>query len=218
MKKQGIYYPIVLFMLLLLTILFTEKNIYLAPNLNVNAGLIIYPFTFLLVVLMYKKYNMKYVRKTLYSSFILLFCFYLLMTILNTIDGITSSQIITNSLRNIFTPNSLTINNKFIYYPNIAVLLTFTVVYFISHFIFITVYEAIEGTTNHLIAFILSIMIGFTLDQILFTPLSNIPRIIDNTLSYKSLIEIMTANFIVVIFSSVLMLFIYAIAHKKVTS
>ncbi len=216
MKKDGICYPIVLFILLLLTMMFANKYVYLAPNLNVSESMLIYPFTFLIVALMYKKYNMRYVRKTLFIGFILIIIFYLLMSIFNTIDGITSSNEIANSLREIFTPFSFTISDKFIYYPDIALLLTFTVIYFISHFIFITIYEAIEGITNHLIGFILSIMIGFTLDRILFVPLSNIPYIIDGTLSYESLIELMTANFITLIFSSLIILGIYAIAYKKV--
>ena len=215
MKKSNINYSIILFMLLLLTSIFLEKYIYIAHNLNVNVGLLVYQFTFFLLIIMYNKNNIKYSKQCLFSSFILLLVFYLIASILNTIDSVTSSQVISNSLREIFTPNSFIIGSKFIYYPNISIILTFAVIYFISHYIFITIYEALLSISNNLIAFILSLLIGFILDQLLFVPLASIPHLMDGTLQYNELIKLMTGNFIIVIFSSVLMLIIYSIAYKK---
>ena len=215
MKKENVYFPTILFILLLISIIFSQKYVYIAPNLSINAGILIYPFTFLTLAVMYKNFNIKYVKQNIFASFILLFIFYLLVSIINSIDSITSTELISDNLRNIFTPNHFTIFKKFVYYPDITLLLTFSVIYFITHYIFITIYEATISVTNHLIAFILAILIGFILDQLLFVPLSNIPRLIDGTLKYQELIKLMTANFIIVIFSSIIMLFIYSITCKK---
>ncbi len=216
MKRNEIYFSIILFLLVLLSFIFIPKTIYLAPKLNISVGVLIYPFTFLVLVLMFKKNNVNYVKESLGATVILLLVFYLLLTILNSIDSVVSSQFISDSLRNVFTPNHLTVGNTFIYYPNIMLLFTYSLVFFITHYIFITIYEAIEGITSYPIAFILAILISFILDQLLFTPLSSLPLLIDKGMNYKQLIELMTANFIIVIFTSVIMLFIYAIAYKKV--
>ncbi len=215
MKKYNLYYPLISYILLLVSIIFSQKHIYIAPNLNISASLLIYPLTFLFMVITYKKLSIKYVKQNIYVNFILLLLFYFLVSILNSLDSIISTELISDNLRNIFTPNSFTLFSKFFYYPDLANLLSFSVIYFISHFIFITIYEVIEGYSNYLLAFILSILIGFILDQLLYVPLSNIPRLLDGTLIYQELIRLMTANFIIVIFSSVIMLIVYIVAYKK---
>ena len=50
MKNIKNYYSIILFSILLLSLIFIEKYIYIAPNLNINSSLLIYPFSFLLLM------------------------------------------------------------------------------------------------------------------------------------------------------------------------
>lgn len=214
-KVKNNYLMIILFILLLLTIIFINKEVYLAPNMNVNLGLFIYPFTFLLLILIYNKFNIKIAKETIYINFLMILLFYFLVSILNTLDSITSSQVISDNLRNVFTPKYFAINNLIFYYPNLVFLLSYSVTYFICHYIFITIYEAIESSSNYIIGFILALLISFTLNQMIFTPIVNIPNLIDGTMVYKDLIILMTGNFIVVIFSSILLLFIYALIYKK---
>ena len=215
MKKLINYYPIILFIIILLSMVFMEKYINIAPNLNINTSLLIYPFSFLLLISIYEQKGIKYTKQNLFYCFILLLLFYLIASILNSLDSITSSKIITDNLREIFTPNNFIINSKFFYYPKLEFLLTFSVIFFISHYIFITIYEAVLDITYDIIAFILSLLIGFILDQLLFVPLSNITNLINQTLIYEDLIKLMTANFIMVIFTSIIMLGIYSFKHIK---
>ena len=79
MKKVSLYFPTILFILLLISIIFSQKYVYIAPNLSINAGILIYPFTFLTLTIMYKRFNIKYVKQNIFASFILLFIFYLLV-------------------------------------------------------------------------------------------------------------------------------------------
>ena len=215
MKKIINYYPIILFMITLLSLIFMEKYLHIAPNLNINSSLIIYPFSFLILTTIYHHKGIKYTKQTIFFTFLFLLLFYFMMTILNSIEGITSSKNITDSLRTIFTPNSFTIDSKFIYYPKLEIVLTFSLVYFISHYIFITIYEATLDVTYNIIAFILSLLIGFILDELLFIPLSNLSNLINKTMIYEDLIKLMTANFIMVIFSSIIIFFIYSLRHIK---
>jgi len=216
MKKSYVNnYGIVTFMLLLISFIFINKFIYIAPNLNINIGLLIYPFTFLFLVLMYNKYGMKNAKEVIYLNFIILLIFYVIVSLLNTIDAITSSEIISENLRNIFTPNYFNISNFYIYYPDMAKLLTFSLVYFLTHYIFIITYEAIEGYSNYFLGFTLAMFIGFIIDQMLYIPLTNIKNLMEHSINYQELIRMMTASFITVIFTSVLMLIIYVLIKKR---
>jgi uncharacterized PurR-regulated membrane protein YhhQ (DUF165 family) len=191
--------------------------LYIAPNLNISEGLLIYPFTFLLLVLIYDKKGIKEAKQSVFCNFLLLLIFYLIMSVLNTLDATTTSQIISENLRNIFTPYYFNIKDIYIYYPDMINLLTFSLIYFLSHYIFIITYEAIENNSNFVIGFILAILIGFILDQMLYAPLVNFHNLLNNEITYNNLIEIMTANFICVIFMSVLMLIFYVMARKKIS-
>ena len=216
MKKNYINnYGILLFMVLLISFIFINKYIYIAPNLNVNIGLFLYPFTYLLTYIIYNKTNITNTKQTIYFNFKLIIIFYLIISILNTIEGTLSSSLVTDSLRVVFTPNFIYTNNIYIYYPDIVNLLTYIVIYFITHYIFIVTYEAIKDSTNYLLGFTLAIFISFILNQMLYTPLVNIRNLINNTLKYNTLIEMMTANFIVVIFTSIIIIIIYLIYYKK---
>ena len=215
MRRKDSFNTIFLFLLVLLGIIFSNKYIYLAPNLNISIGLIIYAFSFLILVYLYKNTNIRYAKETIFSVFVLLYIFFFLVTILNSIDSITESKYISDSLRILFTPNAIYIKGYFLYYPHVSLVITYPVVFFLSHYIFIVSYEAIEETTNYIIGFILSILISFILDQSLYTPFVNAHKLVNHIIDYKSLIRQMTANYIVVIFMSLLMLFIYALRKEK---
>lgn len=216
MKKNYInLQSMLLFIFTLIAFISLDKTIYIAPRLNISACLLIYPFTFLIVAKLYDNYDIKTSKQAIYSSFILLLIFYLLITAVNSINGITSSELITNSLRTIFTPETITINNLLIYYPNIINLLTYALIFFISHYIFIVAYEAIEPYTNYFISFILAILLSFILDQILFIPLINLPSMISEFINYQLLIENITASFIAVLFSSIIMLLLFVVTKKR---
>lgn len=215
MKNKVSLKTIIFSVIILISIIFYNKFIYLAPNLNVSIGLIIYAFSFLLLVYLYKDNGIKYAKEAIYATFIIIYLFYLIMVILNSIDGITNCNLVSNALREVFTPNAVNIKGFFLYYPDLPLIITFPVIFFISHFIFISTYEAIEETINYIIGFILSILISFILDQVLFTPLLNAHKLIEGVMPYKDLIKQMTANFIVVIFMSILLLFVYALRKEK---
>ena len=215
MKKRDSFNTILFFLITLLGIVFYNKFIYLAPNLNVSIGLIIYAFSFLVLVYLYKNTSIKYAKETIFSVFAMLLVFYFLVTILNSIDSITDSKLISDNLRNIFTPNAVDVKGYFLYYPHVSAVITYPVVFFLSHYIFITTYEALEEATNYIIGFVLAILMSFILDQVIYTPLVNAHKLINGLITYPELIRQLTANFIVVIFMSIMLLFIYALRREK---
>ena len=171
-------------------------------------GLIVYDFYFLVLVHIYKNTNIGYAKETVFSTFELLLIFFFLVTLLNCLDSITDSNLISNSLREVFTPNTIYIKGYFLYYPHMSLVITYPVVFFLSHYIFIVTYEAIEDVTNYIIGFSLVILIIFILAQSLYSPFVNTHKLVNHIIDYKDLRRQMTANYIVVIFISIMLLFI----------
>ena len=58
-------------------------------------------------------------------------------------------------------------------------------------------------------------MISFILDQILYLPIANLVDLFNNSITYKDLIDMLTAHFIVVIFSSIIISMIYLIIKER---
>ena len=215
MKKKTVnLYLGLLFIMVVISYIFIDKTIYLAPNLNVSISLIPYAFSFLLIALIHNRYSLKEARLSIYYTYLLLFLFYIIIILLNTIDSIIATKLISDSLKEVFTPNYYNIKSLVLFYPNYS-LITFGLIYFISHYIFIIIYEVITDSSNRLIGFILALLIGFILDQLLFVPINSISGLVDGSITYKLLIEKMTASFIFLILSSLVLLIIYSITNKK---
>lgn len=216
MKKSNFdFYSLLFFMLSLFALIISNKYVYLAPNLYVSARLIIYPFTFLVLSLMDNRQSIIRVKRILFYTFILLLVFYLLISIINSIDSVTSTKIVNENLRELFTPNYFIINKMYFYYPDLITLVTYSLILFLSHYIFIVNYDVFGGYVNDKAGYILSYILSFIIDQILFIPLISIKQLIDLTISYKNFIENLTASFIVVMFSTIITFLIYVIAKKR---
>ena len=146
--------------------------------------------------------------------------FIILITILCTISGNLESLEIENSLRTLFTPNSINIKSFIIYYPNlniIGIILT----YYFSHMILISVYEALKHYTNKYLSYSMSIFIAFIIDTMFMVSLMHITDIYYANIDMLDIIKYLTAAFMVVIFTSLIMiliftLYIYSKEKKKI--
>lgn len=211
MKKEKYNYNILLFISLLISFIFLNKKITLGHELKVSLGLVIYSLTFLFIILTNKKER----KKLLLKSSLYLLLFYLICTILCTIQSNIDSLNISNNLKDIFTPNKLGRGNIIIYYPNIYELFVFIFNYLLTHYIFIETYNAIEDISYNYVAFILSLLISFILDQMFYTMLINISNMYYGIVNYIDFIKILTGNFLVVIASSALIILTYPLFIKK---
>lgn len=208
MKKIINNWGTTLFMFFIVSYLFLNKSINIGPSLNISTSLLIYPLTYLIVFVIYERFDISESKKSILISAALLCFFILLSIILCSISAVVSTNEISQSLRNILTPNVLPVLGFNIYYPSIIKVSLFIIVFILSHYIFIILYDGIKESAHYLVSFILAIMIAFILDQIMFLPLSCLPELLNETISIIDVIKMLTANFIVVIFSSLGMLFI----------
>jgi len=212
MKTKFNFYSILLYMLLIISCLFNGITIKIGQNLNINIGLIVYSFTFLFTALLFEKHKMKESKKSILTATILTFIFYIICSLICSLPMIDNEKI--ESLKNIISPNAIKIASFKLYYPNLN-LISLLIIFLLTHYIFLIIYDLIKDNSNYLIGFILAIIISFILDQTFYTSISNIYNVVINDLNTIEIIKQLTANYFVVICSSVICLFIYPIFKRN---
>lgn len=215
MNKKVLTYIILLVFSLLLSIIVSDKLLYIAPHLTISASLLAYAFTFLLTAKLNEETNIDNTKNILKKTVIGILTFYLFMIVINSISGITSTKEITESLRNIFTPNKLAIKNINIYYPNLINLISSVLIFYLTHNIFSITFEITKDYTSKTISFIISILISYIIDQMIYISVTNFIPLYKESIKLTNYIENLTASFIIIILTSVIMTIIYSIIQKR---
>lgn len=215
MNKKVITYIILLAFSLLLSIIVSGKLLYIAPHLTISASLLAYAFTFLFTARLNEETNIDNTKNILKKVVIGTLIFYLFMIVINSISGMTSTKEITESLRNIFTPNKLAIKSISIYYPNLINLISSILIFYLTHNIFSITFEITKDYTSKTISFIMSILISFIIDQMIYISVISFIPLYNESITLTNYIENLTASFIMIIFTSVIMTIIYSIIQKR---
>lgn len=215
MNKKVITYIISLAFSLLLSIIVSGKLLYIAPHLTISASLLAYAFTFLFTARLNEKTNIDNTKNILKKVVIGTLIFYLFMIVINSISGMTSTKEVTESLRNIFTPNKLAIKSISIYYPNLINLISSILIFYLTHNIFSITFEITKDYTSKTISFIISILISFIIDQMIYISVISFMPLYNESITLTNYIENLTASFIMIIFTSVIMTIIYSIIQKR---
>jgi len=212
-KNIGLLLNYLLLVFIMVCSIFRYKTIYLDPSnmLEVSLSNFLYPFTFLFIVLIYKKQNFKEAHNTILKTSAIFLMFILLVSILNSIPGNYFSTETDVALKQVLTPNYFIIKDTLIYYPNILNVLSFTLLYYFSHVLVLILYEAMEPYAYKFIAFALAMFIPFTLDTICFVAINDMSQ----TVEFNKLIIDLTSNFVIVIIFTLINASIYALIHKK---
>lgn len=203
MKGKNFNYTLLLFILILISYLFNLINVNIYNNSSLSIGVIFYSLTYLVTFKMMKKNKISDNKKILFSSVLYFLLFFVLTTILCQFN---SENDLLVSLRNVFTPTSYTVNNFTFYYPDVYKIIIYLLVYYFSHYIFMVTYDVSEINTGYLIGFLVSMLIGFILDQMLYTTIYYLPDIIMSNLTVIDFLKTLTSNFIVTLLSSIILL------------
>ena len=187
--------------------IFRYKTIYIEPNqiLETSISNILYPFTFLLIILINKKIEFKETHKIIINTSFIYIIFMILMTINNNITATKDTITINIALKQLFTPHYHIISNYALYYPDILNIIVFSLLFYFSHTIILILYEAIEPYTNKAITFFLSMFIPYTLDILCYTTIIDVFKKVE----FSDLILHLTSNFVIVIISTILITLIY---------
>lgn len=215
MNKKAFTYIILLAFSLLLSIIISGKLLYIAPHLAISASLLAYAFTFLFTAGLNEETNInntKYIFKKIVIDILI---FYLFMIVVNSLSGMTSTKEVTESLRNIFTPNKLAIKSISIYYPNLINLISSILIFYLTHNIFSITFEITKDYTSKTISFIISNLISFIIDQMIYISVISFMPLYNESITLTNYIENLTASFIMIIFTSVIMTIIYSIIQKR---
>ena len=215
MNKKVFTYIILLAFSLLLSIIVSSKLLYIAPHLTISASLLAYAFTFLFTARLNEETNIDNTKNILKKVVIGTLIFYLFMIVINSLSGMTSTKEITESLRNIFTPNKLAIKSISIYYPNLINLISSILIFYLTHNIFSITFEITKDYTSKTISFIISILISFIIDQMIYISVISFMPLYNESITLTNYIENLTASFIMIIFTSVIMTIIYSIIQKR---
>ena len=215
MNKKGLTYVLLLGLTFLLSIIISGKLLYIAPHLTISASLLAYAFTFLFTARLNEETNIDNTKNVLKKVVIDILIFYLFMIVINSISGITSTKEVTESLRNIFTPNKLAIKSISIYYPNLISLISAVLIFYLTHNIFSITFEITKDYTSKTISFIISILISFIIDQMIYISVTCFLPLYNESITLTNYIENLTASFIIIIFTSVIMTVIYSIIQKR---
>lgn len=215
MNKKVLTYIILLAFSLLLSIIVSDKLLYIAPHLTISDSLLAYAFTFLFTAKLNEETNINNTKNILKKIVIGVLIFYLFMIVINSISGMTSTKEVTESLRNIFTPNKLAIKSINIYYPNLINLISSILIFYLTHNIFSITFEITKDYTSKTISFIISILISFIIDQMIYISVTSFIPLYKESIKLTNYIENLTASFIIIILTSVIMTIIYSIIQKR---
>lgn len=215
MNKKGLTYVLLLSFTFLLSIIIAGKLLYIAPHLTISASLLAYAFTFLFTARLNEETNINNTKNILKKVVIGTLIFYLFMIVINSISGMTSTKEVTESLRNIFTPNKLAIKSINIYYPNLINLISAVFIFYLTHNIFSITFEITKDYTSKTISFIISILVSFIIDQMIYISVISFIPLYNESITLTNYIENLTASFIMIIFTSVIMTIIYSIIQKR---
>ncbi len=203
MKGKNFNYTLLLFILILISYLFNLIDVNVYNNSSLSIGVIFYSLTYLVTFKMMKKNKISDNKKILFSSVLYFLLFFVLTTILCQFNSENNLLV---SLRNVFTPESHEFNNFTIYFPDVYKIIIYLLIYFFSHYIFMVTYDVSEINTGYLVGFLVSMLIGFILDQMLYTTIYYLPEVIMNNLTILDFLKSLTANFIITLFSSIFLL------------
>ena len=212
MKGKNFNYTLLLFILILISYLFNLINVNVYNNSSLSIGVIFYSLTYLVTFKMMKKNKISDNKKILFSSVLYFLLFFVLTTILCQFNSENNLLV---SLRNVFAPTSYAINNFTFYYPDVYKIIIYLLVYYFSHYIFMVTYDVSEINTGYLIGFLVSMLIGFILDQMIYTTIYYLPDIILSNLTVIDFLKTLTSNFIVTLLSSVILLIFVPIINNK---
>lgn len=215
MKKKNISYLLVLSFLMLLCLIYSNKEVYIEKNLIINLSIVIYPISFLITGLITKEGGIKESKKSLKLTFLIILIFYLITSILCTVNSTTNSNDISTSLREVFTPNYFNVYDLTIYYPNLINLFTMLTVFYLSHNIFIILYDICKNYVSIFLTFVIAILISGFIDQMLYVSFTTIFNGLNTKLDLVNYVKNLTANFIITIFTSIILSIIFPIITKK---
>lgn len=210
-KKKPYFAVGLLTVLLIASYIFTIKTYEPARNIMITGGILIYPFTFLVIAYISKYYGFKESRKSIFMS-VLLFAIFIgiiMVGVLPPANNVTAGYNLT--IQYLFTNDFFSIGDFRIYHPLLGQFFGTIIAFTVSHLLYATIYNAINNLTVDYLAMGLSIFIGFIVDRIIFMPLLLAKNLMDGVNTFEFFLKCLTSEFIGAIAAALVIIVLYVI-------
>ena len=212
-KESNNILKYLLLTIIIICSMFRYKTLFIEPNnvLEVSISNLLYPFSYLLTILILKKSNFKETHKTIINVALVFLIFTLLISVMNTIPGNYYSREVDLTLKELLTPSYFLFKGIPIYIPNLFNILSYTILFYFSHILVVILYEAMEPYTKKFIAFSLAMFIPYALDTICYTTIVSTVEMIE----LRKLVVNLTSNFVIVIIYTILITVLFTLTNIK---
>ena len=107
-----------------------------------------------------------------------------------------------------------------IFYPVLGQFIGIVLAYLASHLLFATIYNITKSYTMDYLAMGLALFISYIVDRIIFVPILLSKGLLNESITFNYLIQILTSEFIAAVFMTILLIITYVIitSIKKMIS
>jgi len=212
-SKRPVFLVGLLSVILIVSYIFTIKTYEPVNNVLITGGVIVYPFTFLIISYISKYYGFKESRKAIFISaaLFLLFMILTMVSLIPTPNNETSSY--NAVIQYLYANDFFMIGDTRIFMPMLGQFFGIGIAFIVSHLLYATIYNAIHNYTIDYLAMGLSVFIAGVVDKIIFMTLFFAENLIDGVNTFEYFIKCLTSEFIATIISSIAMIIIYVIIN-----
>ena len=201
-------YNSILNIILIIGIFFKNIFINIASNLDVSLMIILSGISYLILGIILTKFSYKDSKNAIKTSVFTALLFYIFLYLIINLPFWNNSLI--ESL------NSSLIENNYVFYNFIDIsLIGILIIYVLTRSIFIASLDLITELANRYTAFGISLFTSYIIEVMFLVPVIYLKEIVTTDILFYDVIRYLTANFIVLIGLSSIMIVIYSLIFIK---
>lgn len=202
--------------LMIVSFIFTLKTYEPVKNIIITGGILVYPFTFLIIAYISKYYGIKEAHKSVFTSAILFAIFFLLIMVCLLPNANTATNGYNAIVQYVFANDFFLLGDTHIFFPTMGQFCGIVIAFITSHLLFASIYNAIHRYTIDYLAMGLSAFISAIIDRIIFVPILLLENLLNGSNSFEFFIKCLTSEFIATIAFVMIIIILYVIiTHIK---
>lgn len=197
--------------LLIASFILIPKTYSITENIIIDGSILVYPFTFLILTFMCKRYSFKQIRKSIYLSSILylVFMFFICLGINPPANSDTSNYNLV--IQFIFAGNSKEFGEATLFYPMIGQTFGIVIAYFVSHLIYALIFFILKDITIDYLSALLGLFIAYIIDRTIFSPIYCNDFVFGTKPEFDYFIKFLAGEYLFAIFIIIIILLIYSL-------
>lgn len=202
--------------MMIIAFIFTLKTYEPVKNVIITGGILVYPFTFLIMAYISKYYGLKEAQRSVFTSALLYTLFFVLIGICLLPNANNATTSYNSVIQYVFANDFFTIGDMKIFFPTLGQFFGTLIAFIASHLLYASIYNAVHRFTVDYLAMGLSAFISAIIDRIIFTPLLLLENLLEGSNTFEFFIKCLTSEFIATIGFVIILIIIYIImTHIK---